>query len=76
MEYGENSISIQKSSLKKYNSFVIIDDLMATGGTAECVSELLKENNKKVSGILVVAELEALNGRLRFDVPVESMIKY
>ena len=76
LEYGENSISIQKSSLKKYSSFVIIDDLMATGGTAECVLELLKENNKKVSGILVVAELEALKGRLRFDVPVESMIKY
>ena len=48
LEYGENSLSIQKKALKKYNSFAIIDDLLATGGTVNCVSELLNNNNKKV----------------------------
>ena len=57
LEYGENSLSIQKNSLKKYNSYVIVDDLLATGGTVNCVSELLNNNNKKVVGLLVVAEL-------------------
>ena len=33
LEYGENSLSIQKNSLKKYNSYAIVDDLLATGGT-------------------------------------------
>ena len=74
LEYGENSLSIQKKALKKYNSFVIIDDLLATGGTVNCVSELLNNNNKKVLGLLVVAELSKLDGRSRFNFPVESSI--
>ena len=37
LEYGENSLSIQKSVLRKYNSFAIVDDLLATGGTVNCV---------------------------------------
>ena len=48
LEYGENSLSIQKKALQKYNSFAIVDDLLATGGTVNCVSELLNNNNKKV----------------------------
>ena len=47
LEYGENSLSIQKKAHQKYNSFAIIDDLLATGGTVNCVSELLNNNNKK-----------------------------
>ena len=76
LEYGENSLSIQKSSLKKYNSFAIVDDLLATGGTVNCVSELLNNNNKKVVGLLVVAELSNLNGKSRFNFPVESFISF
>ena len=76
LEYGENSLSIQKKSLKKYNSFAIIDDLLATGGTVNCVSELLNNNDKKVAGLLVVAELSKLNGKSRFNFPVESFISF
>ena len=57
LEYGENSLSIQKSALKKYNYYVIVDDLLATGGTANCVANLLKSNGKKVLGLLTVVEL-------------------
>ena len=74
LEYGENSLSIQKKALKKYNSFAIIDDLLATGGTVNCISELLNNNDKKVVGLLVVVELMKLNGRKRFEFPVESSI--
>ena len=74
LEYGENSLSIQKRALKKYNSFAIVDDLLATGGTVNCVSDLLTKNNKKVVGLLVVVELNKLNGRSRFNFPVESSI--
>ena len=74
LEYGENSLSIQKKALKKYKSFAIIDDLLATGGTVNCVSELLNNNNKKVVGLLVVAELIKFDGRSRFNFPVESSI--
>tara|TARA_B100000242_G_scaffold238705_1_gene178599 strand:- start:462 stop:974 length:513 start_codon:yes stop_codon:yes gene_type:complete len=74
LEYGENSLSIQKKALKKYDSYAIIDDLLATGGTVNCVSDLLKMNNKKVAGLLVVVELSKLDGRSRFNFPVESSI--
>ena len=74
LEYGKNSLSIQKRSLEKYNSFMIVDDLLATGGTASCVSDMLKANNKKVSGLLTVVELNSLKGRTKLDFPVESII--
>ena len=57
LEYGKNSLSIQKKALQKYNSFVILDDLLATGGTVDCVSKILKSKNKEVAGLLVVVEL-------------------
>ena len=76
LEYGENVLTIQKKSIKKFNSFAIIDDLIATGGTAECVSKILDDNNKIVTGLLVVVELQELGGSLRFNYPVESILKY
>ena len=76
LEYGENSLSIQKNSLKKYNSFAIVDDLLATGGTVDCVANLLKRNDKKVLGLLTVVELVTLKGRSKFNFPVESSISF
>ena len=74
LEYGKNSLAIQKDSIKQYNSFAIVDDLLATGGTVKCVSEMLKDLNKEVSGLSVVIELEELKGRDKFNFPVESKI--
>ena len=75
LEYGVNSLSIQKSSLGKYGSYVIIDDLLATGGTVKCVADLLVKNGKEVKGLLTVIELYELQGRSKFNFPVESMLK-
>ena len=76
LEYGKNSLSIQKSALRKYNSYAIVDDLLATGGTVNCVSNLLISNGKKVLGLLTVVELSKLNGRSKFNFPVESSITF
>ena len=76
LEYGENSLSIQKNSLKKYNSYVIVDDLLATGGTVDCVANLLKRHDKKILGLLTVVELVTLKGRSKFNFPVESSISF
>ena len=75
LEYGENSLSVQKKALQKYNSFAIVDDLLATGGTVNCVSNILKKHNKEISGLLVVVELKELGGSLRFNFPVKSLIE-
>ena len=76
LEYGKNSLSIQKKALQKYNSYAIVDDLLATGGTVNSVSKILKRNNKKVTGLLVVVELKNLNGRSKLNLPIESSITF
>ena len=76
LEYGESSLSIQKESLKKFNSYAIVDDLLATGGTINCVANLVRKNDKEVSGAVTVVELQELKGRSRFDFPIESMITF
>ena len=74
LEYGNNSLAIQKEALRRFNSYVIVDDLLATGGTVDCVSKMIRRNEKKVSGLLTVIELTNLGGRSKFDFPVESII--
>ena len=63
LEYGNNSLSIQKKALFKYKSYAIVDDLLATGGTVNCVENILKSNNKQIVGLLIVVELMKLEGR-------------
>ncbi len=74
LEYGKNSLSIQSNALKKFNSFVIVDDLLATGGTVNCVSRMLKDQKKEILGLITVIELNNLKGRSRFEFPVKSII--
>ena len=74
LEYGKNSLSIQISALKKFNSFVIVDDLLATGGTVNCISRLLQDQGKEILGLITFVELKKLEGRLQLDFPVKSVI--
>ena len=74
LEYGKSSLSIQKESLDRFSSYAIVDDLLATGGTIDCVANLLMKSGKKVHGVITVVELMKLNGRSRFNFPVESML--
>ena len=74
LEYGKNSLSIQCDALKKFNSFVIVDDLLATGGTVNCVSRLLSDQKKKTLGLITVVELKKLKGRSTLGFPVQSMV--
>ena len=74
LEYGKNSLSIQKESLKRFSSYAIVDDLLATGGTVNCVANLIKKNGREVCGLVTVVELLELNGRSKFNFPVESIL--
>jgi len=76
LEYGENSLSIQKKALEKFSSFAIVDDLLATGGTVGCVAKLIKSQEKRIMGLLTVVELINLEGRSKFDFPVESILTF
>ena len=75
LEYGVNSLSIQKEAIKKFSNFAIVDDLLATGGTVECVAKLINKSGKTVKGLLTVVELLNLSGRSKFDFPVKSIVR-
>ena len=76
LEYGTNSLSIQKDSIDDYKSFLIVDDLLATGGTVGSISKLLYSQGKEITGLSIVVELTELNAREKFDFPVISKITY
>ena len=74
LEYGSNSLAIQKESLEKYQSFNIVDDVLATGGTARCISDLVHSAGKKVTGYSMVVEIKSLNGRKNLSNSVNSQL--
>ena len=76
LEYGEDSLSIQKELIKPFKKFIIIDDLLASGGTAKCVSDMLFSFDKDVLALVVVVELPLLNGRKKINYPVYSQLEY
>ena len=76
LEYGKNTLSIQKKSLEKFKTFTIVDDLLATGGTVNCVYEILSSQHKIISGLSVVVEIEDLDARSKLPFAISSQIKY
>ena len=76
LEYGLDSLSIQKNSLKGMKKFVIIDDLLATGGTAKCVGDLLKSEGKEILALIVIINLKFLKGEENLSFPVYSQLNY
>ena len=77
LEYGENTIELHKDAIKEKNKVVIIDDLLATGGTALASAHLVEKFGGEVSLLLFLVELTALNGRKKLEkYPVESVVKY
>ena len=74
LEYGENTLCLQNDSIKEFKSFSIVDDLLATGGTASSVEKILLSQNKLVTGLSVVVELNELNGKENLNCNVKSQI--
>ena len=74
LEYGKDSLSIQEEAIKKFSKYVIVDDLLATGGTVECVANLINKTGNEITGLSTVIELKELNARSRLKCPVESVI--
>ena len=62
LEYGKATIEIHKDSINKYDSVVIIDDLIATGGTARAAAKLVEKSGGKVTGLIFVINLYDVGG--------------
>ena len=78
LEYGTDKIEIHQDAFPKGANVLIVDDLLATGGTAEAACKLIKKAGANLVGIAFLIELEGLNGRQKLvDAPkIVSMLKY
>ena len=76
LEYGSDTIEIQKDAVKPGQRVVILDDLLATGGTLAAAVQLFRNAGAEVAGAACMIELTFLNGRERLGVPVTSLVQY
>ena len=76
LEYGTDTIEMQEDAIAPGQRVVVVDDLIATGGTTEAAIKLIAQQGGNVIGAACIIELSFLNGRDRIPVPVTSMISY
>ena len=77
LEYGTATIEIHKDALKKGQKVVIVDDLLATGGTAKAIVEMVEEVGAEVIALDFLIELEGLKGReVLKNYRIESVLQY
>jgi adenine phosphoribosyltransferase len=76
LEYGTDTIEIQEEAIQAGQRVVILDDLLATGGTMAASIELVRHVGGDIRSVACIIELSFLNGRSRFDAPFTSLITY
>ena len=77
LEYGEDSLEIHKDGVKKGEKVLVFDDLLATGGTARAICQLVEELGGKIVEVCFLIELTSLKGREKLKgYDIFSLIKY
>ena len=77
LEYGKDTLEIHKDAIKKGQNILIVDDLLATGGTAEATCKLVSKLKGNILGFTILIELEFLEGRKKLNqYNVHSVVKY
>ncbi len=77
LEYGTDSIEMHVDGIKKGEKVVIVDDLLATGGTSQAAIKLVESLGAEVAGLLFLMELDDINGRQKLkNYRVDSIIHY
>jgi len=77
LEYGQDTLEVHRDAVERGQRVIIADDLLATGGTAKAVVDLVEGLGGVVAGLVFVVELEFLQGRKRLaGYDVRSLIKY
>ncbi len=77
LEYGQDTLEIHRDAIGEGHRVIIADDLLATGGTARAVVDLVEGLGGTVAGLVFVVELEFLPGRQKLEgYDVRSLIKY
>ena len=77
LEYGTDTLEIHTDAIKEGQNILIVDDLLATGGTAEAACKLVSKMKGTIKGLAVLVELEFLKGREKLNpYNVHSIVKY
>ena len=76
LEYGSDTIEIQSDAIQPGQKIVVLDDLLATGGTLNAAIQLCRKVGGEVAGAAAIIELSFLGGRSRLDVPFQSVLAY
>ena len=76
LEYGTATLEMHTDGIRPGDKVLIVDDLLATGGTAAATVELVRKLGGEVVGCLFLVELDFLHGRDKVDAPVRSLIHY
>lgn len=76
LEYGNGTVEAQIDAIKPGQRVVVLDDILATGGTAQATIKLLREQGADVQGAGFLIELTHLDGRSRLDVPYYTLMTY
>ena len=77
LEYGTDALEIHEDAITEGQNVLIVDDLLATGGTAKATCKLVSKLGGNINGISVLIELEDLNGRKRLNqYNVHSLVQY
>jgi adenine phosphoribosyltransferase len=76
LEYGSDTVEIQSDAIEAGQRVVVVDDLLATGGTAAAAVRLCRMVGADVVGSAFIMELTGLKGRQRLDVPVTTLLDY
>jgi adenine phosphoribosyltransferase len=76
LEYGTDTIEIQKDAFKPGSRILLVDDLLATGGTLAAAVTLLESSGAVVPAAVCIIELTFLEGRKKLSVPVEALLQY
>ncbi len=76
LEYGTDTIEIQEDAITSGQRVVVLDDLLATGGTMQAAINLIRQRGGVVAGAGCIIELSFLHGRSRLDVPLTSMVAF
>jgi adenine phosphoribosyltransferase len=76
LEYGTDTIEIQADAVEKGQRVVLLDDLLATGGTMQAAAKLMRQVGANVVGSACIIELSFLKGRDRLDMPCSTLVAY
>ena len=76
LEYGTDTIEVQADCVEPGQRVVVLDDLLATGGTMTASIKLLRQAGAEVEGAACLIELTFLNGRDKLDVPFTALVSY